>query len=93
MLIWQYAGLHGGNYTIGSGSDGQGVKNVVYRQSMLLSPGDFVGIFDKLESFFGDITKSGGSLVREGEKMVYQYYPFHKFKSSVRDLTETKRVP
>jgi hypothetical protein len=39
-----------GPWTFGSGSDGQGVENVVYRQSMLLSPGDFGGIFDKLES-------------------------------------------
>ena len=55
---------------IGSSRDRQGVESVVYRQTMLLSPGDFVGIFDKLESFVGDITKPGGSLVRESETTV-----------------------
>jgi hypothetical protein len=32
-----------GAWTLDSGSDGQGMENVVYRQSMLLSPGDFDG--------------------------------------------------
>ena len=31
----------------------KGVENVVYRQSMLLSPEDFSVIFDKLESSLG----------------------------------------
>jgi hypothetical protein len=32
-----------GAWTLDSGSNGQGMENVVYRQSMLLSPGDFDG--------------------------------------------------
>ena len=39
----------------GSGGDKQGVENVVYRESMLLSPEDFSVIFDKLESIVGDM--------------------------------------
>jgi hypothetical protein len=39
-----------GACSTGSGCDGQGVENVVYRQSMLLSPEDSSVIFDKLES-------------------------------------------
>ena len=37
----------------GSAKDKQSVENVVYRQSMLLSPEDFSVIFDKLESSLG----------------------------------------
>jgi hypothetical protein len=71
-----------GAWTVGSGSDGQGMENVVYRQSMLLSPGDFDGIFDKLESIVVGIGKPGGSLKGEGDKMVYRYSPFHRFEIS-----------
>jgi hypothetical protein len=61
-----------GAWTLGSGTEGQGMENVVYRQSMLLSPGDFDGIFDKLESIVVGIGKPGGSLKREGDKMAYR---------------------
>jgi hypothetical protein len=71
-----------GAWTFDSGSDGQGVENVVYRQSMLLSPGDFANIFDKLESIVGDIGKPGGSLKTQGNKTVYRYSPFHRFEIS-----------
>ena len=40
-----------GACSTGSGREKQGVENVVYRQSMLLSPEDFSVIFDKLASF------------------------------------------
>ncbi|HYY31626.1 MAG TPA: hypothetical protein VE860_27025 [Chthoniobacterales bacterium] len=49
-----------GACSTGSGSDKQGVENVVYRQNMLLSPEDFSFMFDKLESIVGDIGKPGG---------------------------------
>jgi len=62
--------------------DKQGVENVVYRQSMLLSPEDFSVIFDKLESIVGDIGKPGGSLIGDGDKRVYCYSPFHRFEIS-----------
>ena len=52
-----------GACSTGSGREKQGVENVVYRQSMLLSPEDFSVIFDKLESIVGDIGKPGGSLI------------------------------
>jgi hypothetical protein len=55
------------------------VENVVYRQSMLLSPEDFSVMFDKLESVVGNIGKPGGSLIGDGDKRVYRYSPFHKF--------------
>ena len=66
----------------GSGSHKQGVENVVYRQSMLLTPEDFGVIFEKLESIVGNIGKPGGSLIRDGEKMVNRYAPFHRFEIS-----------
>jgi hypothetical protein len=50
-----------GAWSADFGRDKQGVENVVYRQSMLLSPEDFSVIFDKLESIVGDIGKPGGS--------------------------------
>jgi hypothetical protein len=46
-----------GACSTGSGGDGQGVENVVYRQSMLLSAEDISVMFDKLESIVGDIGK------------------------------------
>jgi hypothetical protein len=52
-------------------SDGRGVENVVYRQSMLLTAEDFSVMFDKLESIFGDIGKPGGSLER-GHHLLFQ---------------------
>lgn len=55
---------------------------MVYRQSMLLTPEDFGVIFKKLESIVGNIGKPGGSLIRDGEKMVYRYAPFHRFEMS-----------
>ena len=60
----------------------KGVENVVYRQSMLLSPEDFSVIFDKLESIVGDIGKPGGSLIGDGDKRGYRYSPFHRFEIS-----------
>ena len=71
-----------GAWTFGSGSDGQGMENVVYRQSMLLSPEDFAVIFDKLESVVAGVGKPGGSLKSEGDKTVYRYAPFHRFEIS-----------
>jgi hypothetical protein len=44
----------------------------------LLFPGDFDALFDKLESIVVGIGKPGGSLKREGDKMVYRYSPFHE---------------
>jgi hypothetical protein len=54
--------VQAGPWTIGSGSDGQGMENAVYiyRQSMLLSPGDFANVFDKMEPIFVGIGKPGG---------------------------------
>ena len=72
-----------GAWTFGSGSDGQGVEKVVYRQSMLLSPEDFAGIFDNLESVVVGIGKPGGSLKTEGDKTVYRYAPFHRFRNII----------
>jgi len=69
-----------GACSTGSGRDKQGVENVVYRQSMLLSPEDFSVIFDKVESIVGDIGKPGGSLIGDGDKRVYRYSPFHRFE-------------
>jgi hypothetical protein len=69
-----------GASSAGSGSHKQGVENVVYRQSMLLTPEDFGVIFEKLESIVGNIGNPGGSLIRDGEKMVYRYAPFHRFE-------------
>jgi hypothetical protein len=71
-----------GAFSTGSGRDKQGVENVVYRQSMLLSPEDFNVIFDNLESIVGDIGKPGGSLIGDGDKRVYRYSPFHRFEIS-----------
>jgi hypothetical protein len=66
----------------GSVRDKHGVENVVYRQSMLLSPEDFSVIFDKLESFVGDIGRPGGSLIGDGDKRVYRCSRFHRFEIS-----------
>jgi hypothetical protein len=71
-----------GAWTFGSHRDGQGIENAVYRQSMLLSQGDFSDIFDKLESIVASIGKPGGSLKTEGDKTVYRYFPFHRFEIS-----------
>ena len=62
--IWRRATgrpmVQAGPWTIGSGSDGQGMENAVYWQSMLLSPGDFANVFDKMEPIFVGIGKPGG---------------------------------
>jgi hypothetical protein len=71
-----------GACSAGSGSHKQGVENVVYRQSILLIPEDFGVIFEKLESTVGSIGKPGGSLISDGQKMVYRYAPFHRFERS-----------
>jgi hypothetical protein len=81
-------------WTLGSDRDGQGVENAfyIYRQIMLLSPGGFAGIFNNLESLVVGIGKRGGSLVREAEKTVYRYSPFHRVQISFTSVAAEQLV-
>ncbi len=74
-----------GAWTITPRRDRRGVEDVVSRQSLLLAPGHFADIFDKLD-FVGNVLhhlgKPGGSVFHAGRRKEYKYSPFHRFEFS-----------
>jgi hypothetical protein len=72
-----------GAWTIAPRRDERGVEDVVFRQSLLLSPPDFVEIFDSLESVdnaIGNLGKPSGYVTQKGTRKQYGYAPFHRFE-------------
>lgn len=72
-----------GAWTITRRRDERNVEEEVFRQSLLLAPGKFAEIFDKLESVgnvIGDMGKPGGSVLQSGGHKEYKYSPFHLFE-------------
>lgn len=74
-----------GSWTLRSQCNDQGVESVIGRQSIMLTPGNFSAIYDKLESI-GDVLRNlgtpGGSIRSEGGQKEYSYAPFHQFDLS-----------
>jgi hypothetical protein len=72
-------------WTVTLRRDERQVEDVVSRQTLLLTPSDFVRIFENLESVgnvIGHLGKPTGYVVREGERERYGYAPFHRFEFS-----------
>ena len=67
------------------------MQNVVYKQSMLLFPGDFDALFDKLESIVVGIGKPGGSLKREGGSTLLSRVSWKSLKSGLSTFASTFR--
>lgn len=79
-----------GAWTIRPHRDERGVENVVSRQSMLLAPGRFADIFDKLESIgnvIHNLGKPGGYTRQAGDQSQYSYAPFHRFEFPFNSVT------
>lgn len=89
-----------GAWTIKPSPDERGVEDVVSRQSLLLSPESFGGIFDHLECIGNVLVgfgKPGGSIIHEAGQKAYRYAPFHRFQfpSTVlrhRDEVASKQI-
>jgi len=74
-----------GAWTITHLREGRGVEDRVFRQTLLLGPGDFAEIFDSLESVgnvigAGKLGKPHVYITQEGERKHYSYAPFHRFE-------------
>ena len=71
-----------GARTLKPSRDARGVEDVVSRQSLLIEPGAFSAVFDKLESI-GNVLHSlgepGGSVQNAAGEKKYHYAPFHHF--------------
>jgi hypothetical protein len=72
-----------GASTIKSTRDGRGVEEDIMRQSLLLAPGAFAAVFDKLGSI-GNVLHGLGKPERcfhnNNETREYTYFPFHQFE-------------
>ena len=84
-----------GAWTIQSQRDLRGVENVIERQSIMLAPGHFSEIYDKLESVGNVIEglgRPGGFVRSEGEQKEYSYAPFHRFDLSFTSISSEPLV-
>ena len=84
ILVERLSGLwfRLGAWTIQPQRDIRGVENVIERQTIMLSPGQFSDIYDKLESVgnvIDGLGKPGGSVQSDGKEKAYSYAPFHRF--------------
>ena len=80
-----------GARTIRPQRNSQGIEDVLSRQSLLLPPGLFQDVYDKLESIgnvIGSIGKPGGMVSHTGCEKEYRYIPFHKFEFSSGNVGE-----
>jgi hypothetical protein len=72
-----------GARTIRPQRNAQGLEDVLSRQSLLLPPGRFPGVYEKLEAIgnvINGIGKPGGMVSHVGEEKEYRYIPFHQFE-------------
>jgi len=72
-----------GAWTITSTRSARAVEDEVMRQSLLLDPEGFAGVFDKLESVgnvLHGLGKPGGSVHDENGQKQYIYFPFDEFE-------------
>ncbi len=72
-----------GVWTIKSQRNDRGVEDVIERQSVMLTPGRFSEIYDKLESVgnvFHNLGEPVESVQRDGDYKKYAYAPFHRFE-------------
>jgi hypothetical protein len=62
--------------------DDRGVEDDIMRQSILIAPGGFVQLFDKLDSVgnvLNSLGKPSGIVSSSGRQKEYSYAPFHQF--------------
>ena len=79
-----------GAWTIQPHRDDQDVENVIERQSIMLSPGQFSEIYDELESvgnLINDLGKPRGVLRSEGKENAYSYAPFYRLDLSFTSVS------
>ncbi len=63
---------------------------MISRQSILLAPGRFADVFDKLESIgnaIGGLGKPGGFVRHEADQKEYGYAPFHRYEFCFTSVT------
>ena len=74
-----------GAWTLRSQCNDRGVESVIERQSIMLTPGKFSEVYDKLGSV-GNVLRNlgtpGGSVQSEGRQKEYSYAPFYQFDLS-----------
>ena len=71
-----------GACTLRSRRDDRGVESVIERQSIMLAPGDFSEVYDKLGPVGNVLSHLGtpvGSVRFRGGQKEYSYAPFHRF--------------
>lgn len=71
-----------GAWTITSRRDSSGAEDVMVRQTVMVPPGCFSEIFEKLQlvgNVLDGLGEPGGSLEYREEQKDYRYFPFHQF--------------
>ena len=79
-----------GAWTIRSRCNDRGVESVIERQSIMLTPGNFSEVYDKLGSV-GNVLRDpgnpGGSTRYRGGQKEYSYAPFHRYDLSFTSVS------
>ena len=79
-----------GACTLRSRCNDRGVESVIERQSIMLTPGNFSEVYDKLVSVghvLRDLGNPGGSIRFKGGQKEYSYAPFHQFDLSFTSVS------